>query len=111
MILHTSPTAIYVKSDRDLSHIELAQSDNISSSSTARTYRVNIGVLKTKYEFWGSRAKLTYRQKEKTRARIEGFFPFTLALFCRYKGLGLAHSAFVRTNAMLALGGSLQILR
>ena len=41
MLLHYSPQARYVKSARDLSHIELAQSDNISSSSTARTYRVN----------------------------------------------------------------------
>ena len=33
MLLHTSPKARYVKSERDLSHIELARSDNISSSS------------------------------------------------------------------------------
>ena len=31
MLLHTSPTAIYVKSERDLSHIEFEQSENISN--------------------------------------------------------------------------------
>ena len=33
MLLHYSPQARYVKSARDLSHIELEQSDNISSSN------------------------------------------------------------------------------
>ena len=33
MLLHSSPKARYVKSERDLSHIELARSDNISSLS------------------------------------------------------------------------------
>ncbi|MBQ6906172.1 MAG: hypothetical protein IJN75_04050, partial [Clostridia bacterium] len=50
---------------RDLSHIELERSDNISSLSVAKAYRVN---------------RVDISTKEKTRARIEGFFPFTLAL-------------------------------
>ena len=50
---------------RDLSHIELAQNDNISSLSVAKAYRVN---------------RVDISTKEKTRARIEGFSPFTLAL-------------------------------
>ena len=41
MLLHTSPKARYVKSERDLSHIELAQRDNISSLSAVKAYRVN----------------------------------------------------------------------
>ena len=57
MLLHTSPTAIYVKSDRDLSHIELARSYNISSSSKARTYRVGEAHISP---------------ERKTRARIRG---------------------------------------
>ena len=52
---------------RDLSHIELARSGNISSLSAAKAYRVNAVDIST---------------GEKTRARIEGSFPFTLALFC-----------------------------
>ena len=48
---------------RDLSHIELERSDNISSSSKARIYRVGEAHIST---------------ERKTRARIED--PFTLAL-------------------------------
>ena len=75
---------------RDLSHIELERSDNISSSSKARTYRVNEVDIST---------------ERKARARTEGFSPLILALFCLYKGLGLAHKVFDKTNAMLALSG------
>ena len=56
---------MFASQTRDLSHIELERSDNISSSSKARTYRVNGVDIST---------------KEKTRARIEEFSPFTLAL-------------------------------
>ena len=42
-------------------------SDNISSSSKARTYRVNEVDIST---------------ERKTRARTEGFSPLILALFC-----------------------------
>ena len=66
MLWHTSPTAIYVKSERDLSHIELEQSDNISSSSKARTYRVGKADIST---------------EEKMRARAQGEEnPYILAL-------------------------------
>jgi hypothetical protein len=82
---------MFATQTRDLSHIELERSDNISSSSKARTYRVNGVDIST---------------KEKTRARIEGFSPFTLALSACNMGLGLAHFAFVQTNAMLALSDS-----
>ena len=65
MLLHSSPKARYVKSERDLSHIELERSDNISSLSKAKAYRVNEVDIST---------------EEKTRASIEGFYPFILAL-------------------------------
>ena len=57
---------MFAAQTRDLSHIELARSDNISSSSKAKTYRVGEAHIST---------------ERKTRARIEGFCPFTLALF------------------------------
>ena len=75
--LHTSPKARYTNSicadaldmfasqTRDLSHIELARSDNISSSSKARTYRVGEAHIST---------------ERKTRARIRGENPSILAL-------------------------------
>jgi len=72
---------MFASQTRDLSHIELAQSDNISSLSVAKAYRVN---------------RVDISTKEKTRARIEGFFPFTLALSACYKGLGLAHLHLTR---------------
>ena len=65
MLLHSSREARYVKSERDLSHIELARSDNISSSSKARTYRVGEAHIST---------------ERKTRARIRGENPSILAL-------------------------------
>ena len=88
MLLHYSPKARYVKSARVLSHIELARSDNISSSSKARTYRVGEAHIST---------------ERKIRARIRGENPSILALSVYNKGLGLAHNAFDQSNTMLAL--------
>ena len=96
MLWHTSITAIYVKGERDLSHIELARSDNISSSSKARTYRVNEVDISTE-------EKREQEYKEKVL--------IFLLFFCFYMGLGLDHNAFYRTNAMLALSDIFQILR
>ena len=90
MLLHYSPQARYVKSARDLSHIELERSDNISSSSKARTYRVN-----------GVDISTEEKREQEYKEKILIF----LLSFCLYMGLGLAHFAFDRTNAMLALSG------
>ncbi len=87
MLLNFSPKSRYVKSKRDLSHIELMRSGNISSSSKARTYRVNAVDIST----------------EKTRARIEGLYPYVLALYACTMDFGLANSAFDRSNAMPVL--------
>ena len=65
MLLHSSPKARYVKSEKDLSHIELAHSGNISSSSIARTYRVNGVDIST---------------EEKQEQEYKDFVPYTLAL-------------------------------
>ena len=70
---------MFAMQTRDLSHIELERSDNISSLNAVKAYRVNEVDIST---------------EEKTRARIEGLFPFTLALSVCNKGLGLAHNAF-----------------
>ena len=67
---------MFASQTRDLSHIELARSDNISSSSKARTYRVGEAHIST---------------ERKTRARIRGENPSILALSVCNKGLGLAH--------------------
>ncbi|MBQ8907441.1 MAG: hypothetical protein IJY71_02515, partial [Clostridia bacterium] len=56
--------------------IELARSDNISSSSKARTYRVGEAHIST---------------ERKTRARIRGENPSILALSAFNMGWGLAH--------------------
>jgi hypothetical protein len=56
---------MFAAQTRDLSHIELARSDNISSSSKARTYRVGEANIST---------------ERKTRARIRGKNPSILAL-------------------------------
>jgi len=56
--------------------------------SMARTYRVNGVDIST---------------KEKNKSKNRRIFSFYSCSFCLYKGLGLAHFAFVRTNAMLAL--------
>ena len=79
---------MFAAQTRDLSHIELARSDNISSSSKARTYRVCEAHIST---------------ERKTRARIRGENPSILALsVC--KGVGAKPIyAFDQTNAMLAL--------
>ena len=90
MLWHTSPTAIYVKSDRDLSHIELERSDNISSSSKARTYRVG-----------GVDISTEEKREQEYKEKILIF----LLSFCLYMGLGLAHYAFDQSNAMLAVSG------
>ncbi len=48
-------------------------------------------------------AQRIYRKAEKERTfRLLNRFVLS---FCRYKGLGLAHNAFDRSNAMLALSG------
>ena len=64
---------------------------NISSSSTARTYRVNEVDIST---------------ERKNKSKNRRIFSFYSCSFCRYKGLGLAHSAFDQSNAMLALSSS-----
>ena len=77
---------MFAAQTRDLSHIELARSDNISSSSKARTYRVGKAHIST---------------ERKTRARIRGENPSILALSACYMGLGLAHLRL--TNQMRCL--------
>ena len=63
---------MFAAQTRDLSHIELARSDNISSSSKARTYRVNLS--------WTYFTKVNISTERKTRARIRGENPSILAL-------------------------------
>ena len=79
---------MFATQTRDLSHIELERSDNISSSSKARTYRVN---------------EIDISTKRKNKSKNRRIFSSYSCSFCRYMGLGLAHSAFDRSNAMLAL--------
>ena len=81
---------MFASQTRDLSHIEL-----MFAKRTA-IYRV-----RAQREHIES-TKLTYRQKEKTRARIEGFSPFTLALSVRNRGMGFARSVCI-TNAKPAI--------
>ena len=78
---------MFASQTRDLSHIELARSDNISSSS-------GWGSPKRSMSFGGSQLsenissssfvnifhESEYIDRRKIRARIEGFSPFTLAL-------------------------------
>ena len=87
---------MFASQTRGLSHIELERSNNISSLGAAKAYRVNEVDIST---------------EEKTRARIEGFYPFILALSACIGGVGLVHSAFVQVNAMLAFNGVFKILR
>ena len=47
MLLHFSPKASCVKSERDLSHIELERSDNISSLNAVKAYRVGEAHIST----------------------------------------------------------------
>jgi len=91
---------MFATQTRDLSHIELTRSDNISCLSIAEAYRVNEVDISTEL---------------KTRARIEGL-PFTLALSAcvgvprsEVRALGvhvymveLSPFVFDRSNAMLA---------
>ena len=110
MLLHTSPTAIYAKSERDLSHIELARSDNISSLN-------GWGSPKRRMSFGGSQHsenisnssfvnifhESEYIDRKKNKSKNRRIFSFYSCSFCLYKVLVLANFAFVRTNAMLAL--------
>ena len=79
---------MFASQTRNLSHIEPAQSGNISSLSEAKAYRVN---------------RVDISTEGKTRARIEGLFPFTLALLCLLVGLGYCPTAFAYTDAMPVL--------
>ena len=79
---------MFAAQTRDLSHIELARSDNISSSSKARTYRVGEAHIST---------------ERKTRARIRGENPSILALSVCKGVWAKPIYAFDQTNAMLAL--------
>ena len=81
---------MFAAQTRDLSHIELARSDNISSSSKARTYRVGEAHIST---------------ERKTRARIRGENPSILALSVCKGVWAKPIYAFDKTNAMLALSG------
>ena len=65
-------------------YIEFEQSENISSGRSSHIDR------------------------KKNKSKNKGFSPFYSCSFCLYKGLGLAHFAFVRTNAMLALSRVLE---
>ena len=57
---------MFASQTRDLSHIELERSDNISSLSVAKAYQVGEAHIST---------------KEKMRARVQGENPYILALF------------------------------
>ena len=87
MLLHSSPKARYVKSARDLSHIELERSDNISSSS-------GWGSPKRRMSFGGSQRsenissssfvnifhESEYIDRKKNKSKNRRISPFTLAL-------------------------------
>ena len=60
--------------DAERQYIELARSESISSSSFVNIFHES-----------------EYIDRRKTRARIEGFSPFTLALSVCNMGMGLAH--------------------
>ena len=91
------PTARYVcyaiegfisyRIDAKRQYIEFEQSENISSG------------------------RIPHIDRRKARARIEGFFPFTLALFCLYMGLGLAHLRLTSQMRCSHLSVFFQILR
>ena len=72
----------------------------ISNWSEATIYRV-----RAKREHIES-TKLTYRQKKKREQEYKEKILIFMLSFYLYMGLGLAHSAFDRTNAMLALSGA-----
>ena len=69
-------TAIYVKSERYLSHIELTRVGNISSLSVAKAYRVN-----------GVDISTEEKREQEYKEKILIFLLF----FCLYMGLGLTH--------------------
>ena len=98
MLLHTSPTAIYVKSARDLSHIELARIDNISCSSDR-------GSPKRSMSFGGSQRsenissssfvnifhESEYIDRKKNKSKSKRKNPSILALFVFTDELMLPH--------------------
>ena len=98
MLSHYSPKARYVKSARDLSHIELARSDNISSLN-------GWGSPKRRMSFGGSQHsenissssfvnifhESEYIDRKKNKSKNSRISPFTLALSACNKGLGLAY--------------------
>ena len=61
---------MFATQTRDLSHIKLTRSGNISSSSKARTYRVNGVDIST---------------KEKNKSKNRRIFSFYSCSFCRYR--------------------------
>ena len=67
---------MFATQTRDLSHIELERSDNLSSSSKARTYRVN-----------GVDISTEEKREQEYKEKILIF----LLSFCLYMGLGLTH--------------------
>ena len=81
---------MFASQTRDLSHIELTRSGNISSLSVAKAYRVN---------------KVDISTEEKREQEYKEKLLIFLLFFCLYRGLGLAHNAFDQSNAMLALSG------
>ena len=82
MLVQYSPQARYVKSARDLSHIELARSDNISSSSGwgSPKQRMSFGGSQRSENISSGRSSHIDRKKNKSKNRRKAY-PFTLALF------------------------------
>ena len=87
MLLHYSPQARYVKSARDLSHIELARSDNISSLSGRGSpkRRMSFGGSQRSENISSGRSSHIDRQKNKSKNRR--IFSFYSCSFLWYKGL------------------------
>ena len=78
---------MFAMQTRDLSHIELERSDNISSLSVAKAYRVN-----------GVDVSTEEKREQEYKEKILIF----LLSFYLYMGLGLAHFEFDWSNARLA---------
>ena len=72
--------------DAQRQYIEFEQSENISNSSFVNIFHES-----------------EYIDRRKNESKNRRIFSFYSCSFCLYKGLGLAHFAFVLTNAMLAL--------
>ena len=72
--------------DAQRQYIEFEQSENISNSSFVNIFHES-----------------EYIDRRKNESKNRRIFSFYACSFCCYKGLGSAHTAFVRTNAMLAL--------